>query len=863
MGLENVKYDAFISYRHGGLDQEVAEKLQKKLELFKVPKNLLTKANRPKINRIFRDQSELPLVANLSEPIEMALHNADTLILICSPRLLESMWCDKEVETFKKLHGVEHIIAVLIDGEPKDSFPKRICEREIEVMDKDGNMIKTTVEIEPLAADIRATNKKEYNKKLNDAVIRIAAAICGLNYDDLKQRHREQAIKRRATFFGIVAAISLVIAVASVSMLLEIKSQSDTIELQNGQIEKQLNELSVQYEQAQLRQANHMASAANELYARGRKKDALYALMSVLPATEEGEENKPYSNEAHKALADVLEVYRINPCYKPEYIIEQINDEKSIITSANDKYLAVVGNEKTVTIYDNQSGENIYETKENTTYSILTDFSFVGDEYFIYATGNSVFALSLDTLENIEIMGDSESNLSKRSIKVLDSYVCLYNGDMVTFYDRVTLEKIGDYSKTLGIAMSFKEFFQYGDEIYVIVASFGQEEVYVYNLSLEDGSLSELCKFNGFFYGNCYLLNDKIIFFDVNKQEFVYKDMRSIVTCYSITEKRVLWTTEIEGDNNYCHYLDEMDALFTIGLKDIYIIDGKDGSKIIHERRNSIIRTANRFMGKYIVTYDEDNKITLWNEYGELEETSLEMLANKPVEECAWAYVSNSNLYIRYKNSNYLAVYKYGSDIIKNIDSKDVNISDVEDESVGLFSRDLETKNTIDCSDGNTFVVDKEAGKYSLLNSEGQIIYSNELNCEDVYNYVVSVRCNLVLVFKITGELEFYDYLTGEYKGNLRNLEYAILHIYYLENMNTYVLSDNVKCYLVNKNLEYFTGMDNLKGYYSPDNSLILFFASSYYEVPYYSYEELVNMARAQLGDYEASPSIKEKYSIE
>ena len=41
-----MKYDAFISYRHGGVDQFVAETLHKKLEAFKLPKRLYDKLGR-------------------------------------------------------------------------------------------------------------------------------------------------------------------------------------------------------------------------------------------------------------------------------------------------------------------------------------------------------------------------------------------------------------------------------------------------------------------------------------------------------------------------------------------------------------------------------------------------------------------------------------------------------------------------------------------------------------------------------------------------------------------------------------------------------------------------------------------------
>ena len=121
-------YDAFISYRHTELDSFVAKNLHKQLESFKLPKNVVRKMqanakadanhseveSKTRITRVFRDQEELPLVSNLADPIMEALEKSEFLIVICSPRLKESMWCKKEIETFIRLHDREHVWAVLI-----------------------------------------------------------------------------------------------------------------------------------------------------------------------------------------------------------------------------------------------------------------------------------------------------------------------------------------------------------------------------------------------------------------------------------------------------------------------------------------------------------------------------------------------------------------------------------------------------------------------------------------------------------------------------------------------------------------------------------------------------------------------------
>ena len=116
MALDNVRYDAFISYRHCELDSFISENLHKKLESYKMPSIVAKKLDpkKQKIERVFRDEAELPLSGNLSDPITAALANSDYLIVICTPRLRESQWCLKEIETFVATHDREHILLVLL-----------------------------------------------------------------------------------------------------------------------------------------------------------------------------------------------------------------------------------------------------------------------------------------------------------------------------------------------------------------------------------------------------------------------------------------------------------------------------------------------------------------------------------------------------------------------------------------------------------------------------------------------------------------------------------------------------------------------------------------------------------------------------
>ena len=168
-------YSAFISYRHLPADIEAAKAVQRALETYRIPGDIRKKTGVKKLNRCFRDQDELPLADDLGASIEKALQESEWLIVICSPDLPGSAWCLREVDYFIGLGRKDHIIPVLISGEPKDSYPPQITHEEAD---------ETSREVEPLAADVRGNLKKQ----LKAEKLRIIARMLNLNFNDLKKR---------------------------------------------------------------------------------------------------------------------------------------------------------------------------------------------------------------------------------------------------------------------------------------------------------------------------------------------------------------------------------------------------------------------------------------------------------------------------------------------------------------------------------------------------------------------------------------------------------------------------------------------------------------------------------------------------
>ena len=96
------KYAAFISYRHGGIDEKVAIQIHKEMERYRLPGKIAKAKGTKSLGKIFRDAEELRAASNLSEIIREAIRESEWLIVLCTKRYKESVWCMEEIEYFIK-----------------------------------------------------------------------------------------------------------------------------------------------------------------------------------------------------------------------------------------------------------------------------------------------------------------------------------------------------------------------------------------------------------------------------------------------------------------------------------------------------------------------------------------------------------------------------------------------------------------------------------------------------------------------------------------------------------------------------------------------------------------------------------------
>lgn len=369
-----MKYDAFISYRHAPLDMEIAKKLHKTLETFHIPASVRKKTGKKKINRVFRDQEELPIGSDLNDNISAALKESGYLIVICSPETPGSYWVLKEIESFIELHDREHVLAILIDGEPGESFPAPL------LTDENGNPV------EPLAADIRGKTAKERDKKFKTEFLRLAAPLIGCTYDDLKQRHKERIIKRNiaigASVLGAVAAFGVFFGTYNAFTAAKMKRLAEEKAALAEEKTQLAGEIYMELKAKQINQSKFYSEKSLALLEEGKREDAVLVALEGLP----GEENdRPLVSEAEYALSRALYTYGSDTNYQLDRELRTDYMINSLHLNDTETRAIAVANSGTTYIWNTDTWEEMLQIEpvdlEDSIYSIQ---GVNADENYVY-----------------------------------------------------------------------------------------------------------------------------------------------------------------------------------------------------------------------------------------------------------------------------------------------------------------------------------------------------------------------------------------------------------------------------------------------------------------------------------------------
>lgn len=202
---QNYKYKAFISYSHA--DRRWANWLHRRLESYRTPTRLRGTESRlgkvpARLSPVFKDREDLAASHNLSESIRDSLSQSENLIVICSRSSARSLWVNKEIEFFKQLGRSQHVHCLIVDGSPvagseADCFPPALRQFY------DDRGTPQELSVEPIAADVRS---EADGRSL--ALLKLIAALLGVELDDLRRRE----LQRRNRRLALLASASVVVS---------------------------------------------------------------------------------------------------------------------------------------------------------------------------------------------------------------------------------------------------------------------------------------------------------------------------------------------------------------------------------------------------------------------------------------------------------------------------------------------------------------------------------------------------------------------------------------------------------------------------------------------------------------------------
>lgn len=825
------RYDAFISYRHTELDKFVAENLIKQLEAYKLPKSVAKKlkGKKTKIERVFRDREELPLTNNLEEPIIEALQSSEWLIVICSPRLPESVWCKKEIETFISLRGREHVLAVLIEGEPSEAFPEELLYKIVDVQLPDGTTEQIKEPVEPLAADFRGKGKKGVAKAMKQEKLRVLASIFGVPYDDLRQRHRERKMHRIVTASVLIGIGCLLFGIYSSLTAMHIKEQKEQIELQSEQIlqqsgeiqaksdeiQKQNVEITKQNEELALRQALALAELATGYYEAGDNKSATKTAMEAL--TESNGIKLPYTPEAQYVLTDSIRAYDVATVYKAGYQQEMAGKIEFMDISTDRSVLSVKETSGSLILFDLKKGAMI-DTVAFWGETLLGETAQVfvaGRQYVFIDSDGAVYVYDIDA-QSVSRKLDCEAVSSLYSDREGKYLVVSLIGNTYSVYDTQTWELISTIERPENRAYGLNTMvFSEGIFIdsYNSLDDEGKSNYVLYFWDIESGQQISTCEM-----GEKTLIDmrfrDGVAYALFAHYQNTYLDCDSYVAAISIENGNILWENKIQG--GYAH------KILLPGLEDAtQLICATSGAARMMDMKTGEITYVANLVSNVLEIYGFANN----NDY-------LLFLENGDMVMIAWEHrtLVNTNNRLECKSSNNVEVFysTYGIVIREKNDNKFTVYTAEKGPGVKEISEEIE----------HPVLPEEFVGEAAR-----EIVRSYGLERpEYVYSVYHSADEKICIIHYWDGKLVIFDTVQ---KKVLNTIENAYITDWYLGtdiHGYTYIMGYD-GCYVLDGNMAPIAWINEVKNVNLEKGIVYIESGIMKFETPIFTLEELLEIA--------------------
>lgn len=369
----------FISYRHADNSEEDrnwATWLHQTLEVYDIPEELIGTTNSrgeiipERIYPVFRDEVSLPASADLNIAINEAVDRSKFMIVLCSPRAVQSPYVSSEVIRFKSTGKSNRLMAAILLGEPNASTRSDINEDPEDVrtlecfpeplrydVDKVGNILKEQV-TEPIAVDFRlpdgnkgltnpgiyarsliARNVKRkdaqkaaanYEFKITNAKLKLIAGILGVPLEILSKRDKEYQLRRseiaRKKAVRTTVAIS-VLLISAIIAWLTVLWKNDQLDTATQLANQRADEADRSSLSAKRAESLLLVEKANEL------SDPLVkarVLLRGLPRSPDFSD-RPFVGDVYNLLAQIFDEQNIRfPVFPqaPQYILSFGSDKE-------------------------------------------------------------------------------------------------------------------------------------------------------------------------------------------------------------------------------------------------------------------------------------------------------------------------------------------------------------------------------------------------------------------------------------------------------------------------------------------------------------------------------------------------------
>ena len=202
--------DYCICFVEEAANRILAEKLISEISTYTLPKKVLSLAE----GEQYKNGILLPITdeSPLTEDQLNIIYNCRWLLVVCNNKDQNALGISQAINYFAASRGREFILPILLSGEPESAFPSEFFEKRKSIITFNDGTTQEIVEIvEPLAIDVRAKNIKSSLSHLHDARIKIVAALIGVSYDTLVQRHEKRVRQRLKTISLIVILFPIIL----------------------------------------------------------------------------------------------------------------------------------------------------------------------------------------------------------------------------------------------------------------------------------------------------------------------------------------------------------------------------------------------------------------------------------------------------------------------------------------------------------------------------------------------------------------------------------------------------------------------------------------------------------------------------